>query len=297
MQLGLSLASIACLMPFTGAVLGTSGLAFGSAADPCQTQQVVTQPSATPTARPAPRGAPGFGEVPFERVLIKTKDSLTLVGSFYAPPRSKQSAPGALLIHDAGGSRAELVGLAERLQRQGFGALVLDLRGHGESATSDCSWTKLGEKERASLWAFAVRDVHAAADWLLGQSAIHSANLSLVGYRAGTTLAARHAKSDENVRSLTLLSPPPQGATLGFDLVKDLDDLAGLPIYMAFSKEEESTSKMLEGPDKRKGDLEFLQIAIFKCPGTELLEDKKLTADVSKWIQERASPSKGSASR
>ena len=249
--------------------------------------------AAAETVASAPRPVARVSDAAFERVLIKTKDSQTVVGSFFAP-KAKQGAPGALLVHSAGGNRSEMVALAERLQKLGFGALVIDLRGHGESATAENNWTKLDEKARESMWAFAVRDVAASSDWLLGQPSVHASNLSLIGYRSGTTLVARHAKSDENVRSLTLLSPPSSGVELGFNLVKDLEELSGLPIYMAFSKDEPGTSKMLGSPDKKTGDLEFLQIAIFKCPGTELLEDKKLSTDVSKWIQERAMPSKGS---
>ncbi len=292
MQLGLRVAAVA-LVSVLGAHAGAQSLQSPSVSTAGARSTGATTAGSMNATSSVARTAPRVSEAAFERVLIKTKDGQTIVGSFY-PPKAKQGAPGALLVHSAGGERSEMVALAERLQKLGFGALAIDLRGHGESATDDSRWAKQDEKARETQWAFAVRDVDASVAWLLGQPSIHSANLSLIGYRSGATLVARHAKSDENVRSLTLLSPPSSGVELGFNLVKDLEELAGLPIYMAFSKDEPSTSKMLGNPDKKSGDLEFLQIAIFKCPGTELLEDKKLSADVTKWIQERASPRKGS---
>ena len=61
----------------------------------------------------------------------------------------------ALLVHDAGASRTQLEPVADRLSKQGFGVLTLDLRGHGGSKTAKLDWEKLSEADKKSAWAFA----------------------------------------------------------------------------------------------------------------------------------------------
>ena len=48
----------------------------------------------------------------------------------------------------------------------------------------------------------------AAAKFLRTQKGVHTANLTVIGLGAGSSLALRHAQDDENVRSTVLLNPP-----------------------------------------------------------------------------------------
>jgi len=69
-----------------------------------------------------------------ERVTIEN-DGWALVGDLHVP--DKTPAPAVLLLHKAGGSRAEYASLAGKLIQRGIGALAIDLRGHGQSTNID----------------------------------------------------------------------------------------------------------------------------------------------------------------
>jgi pimeloyl-ACP methyl ester carboxylesterase len=80
----------------------------------------------------------GLPPAGFEPISLTTADQVSLEG-WYAPP-----ADGAaiLLLHGAGGSRESVRPYAEMLERNGYGVLALDLRGHGASGgnTNRLGW-------------------------------------------------------------------------------------------------------------------------------------------------------------
>lgn len=241
-------------------------------------------------AGPLPLAAAALpkGEPEPERVLIKTEDGLSLVGTYFAPHDTKHKAPGALLVHDAGGSRADMEALALRLQKTGFAALTIDLRGHGESATAELDWKKLDADGQTRNWAFMTRDVKAGVDLLLSQKTVHSTTVSLIGYGAGCTLVARHATRDDKVRDLVLLNP--QAEQLGFTLAKDMVELAGLPTCIGVGKEDAATAKRM-GDIANHGEGEDpTEIMISKGDAAGLLEDAKLGSDVVRWMKTKALP-------
>jgi pimeloyl-ACP methyl ester carboxylesterase len=226
-----------------------------------------------------------------ERVEIATEDKKVLVGTYWAPKDQKGAAPAAVLVHDAGGRREDLVEVAERLHKQGFGVLAIDLRHHGESAGKDKPWAELGEDERAKAWTFALRDVKACASWIGRQAAVHSSNVSLLGDRAGCTLVTRHAARDENVRSLTLLDPPAQ--QFGFDLERDIGTLAGLPTYIAVTKESQPKAESIAHSGERANEgAKFIEIAVFKGVSIAPVIDKSMVAGIAKFMASKAAPKK-----
>jgi dienelactone hydrolase len=247
---------------------------------------------ATPTAVGAPASARA-GTATVERVKFTTQDKLTLIADFYPPRKKNAVAPGALLVHDSNGQRADLAEVALRLQKQGFAVLVPDLRGHGDSVQKGQKpWTDLKDAERERMWAFTMRDLRAGADYLQGQKIVHSSNLSLLGYRAGCTLATRHAVRDENVRCVVLLGP--KSEQYGFNLRNDVEDLGGLPTYIGVGKDAKSDAELLaEAGSSANGGLDFVQIAIFKGVAPKPIEDKRMPSDVAKWMMDQAVPKKG----
>jgi alpha-beta hydrolase superfamily lysophospholipase len=179
--------------------------------------------------------------------------------------------------------------VAERLTKQGFGVLAIDLRGHGASKSEKLAWEKLSENDRKATWSFAQRDIDAASAWLLEQPSIHSTSLSLVGLGAGCALAVRHAKSDENVECLVLLSPNVQD--YGFDVRADIQTLEGLPTYVVTSKDAEA-ERMAQEANASSGN-PYVELFISPPKLASPLEDKGLPSRVSKWLAEKAMPKKG----
>jgi dienelactone hydrolase len=271
-------------------VLLTSILALGAAHSSAPVTPVL------PALRPVlARVGPAWVEKG-EKVVVPTEDKLELAGTFWAP-KSKQEAPGALLIHGAGGKRADLQDLADRLCKAGFAVLAIDVRGHGESVTADTDWTKLDAAGQQELWSFATRDVKAGMKFLEGRKEVHGASIVLVGHREGCALVARHAAKDENVRGIALLDPPTgDSALLASQLDKDLAELGGLPTYISVPEERKDLAQRLaEDGQRANGGLDFIRVSVFGGVSGDLLQDAREAAEACKWLKERGFPNKARA--
>ena len=228
-----------------------------------------------------------------EDVDVRTSDSLELRGTFYAPKRKKNDstpAPGVLLVHDAGGDRAQLEEVALKLQKSGFGVLSIDLRGHGESKDKAGTWDELDDDQRSRAWALATRDVEAAGEWLLSKEDVHSTNLSLVGLGSGCALAVRHAKRDENVRCVVLLAPNNK-KDFGFDVASDLLKLEGLPTLVLAEKDDDDTKAMVA--EANDGTSPYVELAYAAARVANVIEDRKMPGKVSTWMKGNAMPKRG----
>lgn len=225
-----------------------------------------------------------------ETVSIGTRDELELSASYFAPRNKKQLAPAALLVHDAGRSRAQLMTIAQRLWKSNFAVLVIDVRGHGGSRTESTDWTQLDEEGQAKLWAIATRDLEAAASWLRKRKEVHSTNLNLVGAGAGCALAVRHAARDENVRAIALLAPAPE--QFGFDVAGEIQDLGGLPTWIVSRKAERTaTEAMVQEAHQASGGHPYIDLMFCSAkPEQEVVADKRATSQLVKWLKEKAFP-------
>jgi len=225
-----------------------------------------------------------------EAVVIETRDSQKLTGAFYAP-RATGRAPAVLLVHDAGGNRNQLEKIAPHLQKRGFAVLALDLRGHGGSASAGCDWSRLEGDEHKRMWAFTLRDVAAAADFLRGRKEVHTSNLSLVGLRAGAAVALRHAVKDENVRAVVLLDPETQ--QLGFNLADDVGEV-GVPTLIISPRGDTNTARrLIEAGHGANPGYEFIQTVILKSDRDRLVDDKRLATEIGTFLREQVVPKRG----
>lgn len=217
-------------------------------------------------------------------VKIRTDDDLELGGTFYAP--TKDRAPAVLLVHDAGADRSQLADLADRLHVLGFGVLTLDIRGHGASKSAKLDWSKLDSDAQTALWQLAPRDVEAGAHWILSRPEIHSTNLSLIGYRAGCALVARHAERDENVICMALLSPKP--SEFGFDVEGTLRNLDGLPTYVLDRRNDE-TERLVTEANARTAH-PYIEFTFVPRKSATVLDDRATRSKIAKWINDTAGP-------
>jgi len=260
--------------------------AFGSAASAALLDSAPGGGSAPAVARDV--------EIHYGTVAFKADDGTALKADWWAPKGSDR-APAALLLHAAGADRTQLRDLAERLYKNGYGVLALDLRGHGESiAKPEDAYTLLENDEaRANAWAFTTRDVEAAARWLRTNRAVHSANLNLFGVGAGSALAVRQGSRDENVRSVTLISP--REKILGFDLHEDLLALEGVPTFLIASREgKQAVEALAKSVHDELGGAPFITVETLKAKTpADLLDDSKLEFTITKPLKAIAFPSRG----
>ncbi|MBM3990404.1 MAG: alpha/beta fold hydrolase [Planctomycetes bacterium] len=224
-------------------------------------------------------------------VELIADDKRKLTASFWAPKDKRGAVPAAVLVHDAGSSRAELAELGERLWKQGFAVVAVDLRGHGESLGNDKGWNNLPEEERSRAWTLALRDVKAAADWMSEQPGVHGSNLSLLGDRAGATLVARYAQRDDNVRCLVLLEP--KAETLGFPLAKDVAALGGLPTCIVACKESSATAQSIADTGAAANDgHKYVEVLVAKGAAVGTAADKTCVVNIAKYMSTQANPQK-----
>jgi pimeloyl-ACP methyl ester carboxylesterase len=195
-----------------------------------------------------------------------------------------------LLVHDVGGTREALLPLASRLQKSGFAVLAIDLRGHGESATSEFTWAKLDPEGQTKAWSAMPADVKAGVDFLGGQKGVMPTRVSMVSSGAGAGLIARQAVRDERVRELVLIDP--KAEMFGQSIVKDFQKLAGgIPTLLVVGKGDLSSGKRLIDAVSQTGiDVKTMDLKAAKLETAQILTDKSMYGDVSRWMLDKLQP-------
>jgi pimeloyl-ACP methyl ester carboxylesterase len=115
----------------------------------------------------------------------------TGVRGWYAPGRTGASI---VLVHGAGADRGQMLPEARALAADGFGVLLFDLPGHGESA-GEVHWA---EGERQAL--------RAALDWMAGRKEVKA--IGAMGFSMGGYALAQVAGDDARVRAVVLAGTP-----------------------------------------------------------------------------------------
>jgi dienelactone hydrolase len=254
-----------------------------------------TDDASSAAAKPAAKAARANDG---QRVEFAADDKYKLVGSYYAPKDPKKPSPAALLVPDADGKRVDLSELADKLQKQGFAVLTVDVRGHGDSVILNKdlrakAWAEMTDEEKLASWKQSLGDVKAAVKFLATQPGVDKVRLSLLGDRAGCTLVTSHAKSDENVRSVVMLDPP-SAETLGFNLQNDVVSLSGLPTMIAVTDEAQDKAKAIKSTgEKANNGLDYIQVSVFKVVSLAPVIDRKLPGAIADFMEGQANPKKG----
>jgi pimeloyl-ACP methyl ester carboxylesterase len=118
--------------------------------------------------------AVGRAALPAQDLRIASTDGVTLAATYWRGRTA--DAPAVLLLHGNGASRAMMADNAAWLAGQGYAALTIDFRGHGESSATVHSF---GLRENA--------DAAAALAWLRHRQA--GAKVAVVGVSLGGAAA------------------------------------------------------------------------------------------------------------
>jgi pimeloyl-ACP methyl ester carboxylesterase len=129
------------------------------------------------------------------KVIELTSADGTELSAWSTPSKAKKTTTMVILVHDAGGARADLERLAEAM-RDEHDVLTLDLRGHGSS--SDAA-TTLGPAE--------ADDVRAAIEAAAEQG---DERIALVGVGLGAASVLAAAGGDSRVDSIVAVAPWPR---------------------------------------------------------------------------------------
>ncbi len=178
--------------------------------------------------RVAPPVAPSFAAASFERVSFATDDGLTLKG-WFVPGRGDRAV---VLAHGRGANRTEGTRAAEFLVAAGYGALLFDMRGHGES-----------DGDRFSLGQFERRDVAAAVDWL-ARRGHETRRVALLGLSMGAGTALQSVALRPDVGPVVADSSYVDGRTIVSEIGQEE---TGLPSW--FNPGIVTASRVLFGLD------------------------------------------------
>ncbi len=175
-------------------------------------------------------------------------DGHRLAADYYAPPVTRRTdAPMVILLHDARGQRQDWDQLIGPLHEAGCAVLALDLRGHGESATTA---TRQQATDRdPDLFRAMQHDLRGAYDWLATQPGVDRARFALIGSGLGCSVALQYAAQDRSVDVVVGLSPVLNDA--GLDAAGDIHQITGRKILLiATHKQRDAAYTLQQRADK-----------------------------------------------
>ena len=138
---------------------------------------------------PGPLGpaTPARYGLAYQDVAFRTPDGVRL-SAWYIPPRN---GAAVVLLPGAGSTRTAVLGQAAVLARHGYGALLVDTRGHGRSGghAMDFGW-------------WGNRDLAGAVSFLDRQSGVRADKIAVLGESMGGEQALAAAGSDPRIRAV-----------------------------------------------------------------------------------------------
>lgn len=138
-----------------------------------------------------------------ERIILKTKDGVEIIGDYYSA--GKADAPALVLLHMMPADRNSYKTFAQKAKEAGFQSLAIDLRGHGESVNSEkgkLDYKKFGDKEHQE----SVLDVEAAVEFFR-EKGVAAKKIYFVGASIGANLALWRLAGHPEFKKAVLLSP------------------------------------------------------------------------------------------
>ncbi len=179
---------------------------------------------------------PAYSES-FEKVSFESADGYKIVGKWFAPRGSKTTL---ILLHGVGAVKEEWQSFAEFVHASGYGVLIYDMRGHGESV-----FKVSGETVEFPLfygvgldsdWGKMIQDLALAVDFLRANKKCDPKKIVVGGASIGANIAFRYAVQNKDVPYVILLS-----AGVNYRGIQTDDLLLGLgprPMLLAVSPED-----------------------------------------------------------
>jgi fermentation-respiration switch protein FrsA (DUF1100 family) len=149
----------------------------------------VVGPAVAATNVPRPRldASPDSVGLRYEDARLTTDDGVALAG-WYVPSTNRAAV---VLLHGAGSTRSDVLQHAVVLARHGFGVLMIDARGHGESGGRAMDFGWHGDE-----------DVAAATAFLAGRADVDDERIGVVGLSMGGEEAIGASAADARIRAV-----------------------------------------------------------------------------------------------
>ena len=142
---------------------------------------------ATNVPRPALGATPSSRGLAYEPVTLSTDDGVHLAG-WYLPSTNRAAV---VLLHGAGSTRSNVLDQAAVIAGHGFGVLLIDARGHGDSGGRAMDFGWHGDA-----------DIAAATDYLAGRPDVDRQRIGVVGMSMGGEEALGASATNELIRAV-----------------------------------------------------------------------------------------------
>lgn len=143
----------------------------------------VPTPSPSPTPSPQPELPPGYVEpVAVDGAEVTFTGDGFIIKGYLARPKSEESLPGLIIIHENRGLTDHIRDVARRYANQGYAALAPDLLsrvgGTGQFATTDAAVAAIGTLSSEGV----IQDLNSAFAYLKSLPSVKKDRIGVLGY-------------------------------------------------------------------------------------------------------------------
>ncbi len=176
-------------------------------------------------------------------MFLTTSDKVKIAYDWYPAPHS--GAGYLVLVHMMPSTKESWKDFAERMRKEGFSSIAIDLRGHGRSQSGPEGYEAFADEEHQQ----SIKDIEAAVDFLKSQGA-SSEKITLIGASIGANLCAWYLAEHSEIKSAVLLSAGE--SYRGINLESILPKLRSGQRLLMFASEDDIRQKNSNASVNRK---------------------------------------------
>ena len=200
-----------------------------------------------------------------EDLTLTTTDNVKIAVRYYPAEGDK----GMILIHALGHSKSDWEQFAPELQKAGYSALAVDLRGHGGS---DLNWRSFQDADFNRM----MFDLIAAGNYLKAEG---KETVSLIGSSIGANLAVLYANA-ENAQTAVLLSPGLDYRSVNIESASGHVSIPMLVMVGDGDKYSFESSKTI-----KERSSAMLKVYTTPAHGTDLLKESDVKEQILQWLE------------
>lgn len=219
-----------------------------------------------------------------QSVTLGTEDGWQL-SALYQP---SSNGVFVLMLHDLGRSKEDFSPFIKKLKENGYGALAVDLRGHGQSVNLGVQ-TEFQRTGSDNEFNKMVRDVTASVNFL-NKKGITNDKIFIMGAGLGANVAAKALIFNTDIAGVLLLTPSLK--------TRDVLTMSGIkvfknPVLVAVSSEDKKlfmeASFIRNAAFLSSGEGKVTFLTAYNLSGAAML-DQHITPEVLQWLQTPQKP-------